>query len=175
VRRWAFNRFGRDYAPAKPREAMAAEPKLDMMLDFARNDIETWGCMQTGLKNRDGDPTRVHIVLQPCVGWTSKSLTAKEREMFEYDNALLNVMGQYTQPAVYEQCRLAYKQAAQDAGLDFHDMNEWLDDPQYASRELFTDVCHLTDEGNRLMANLLRQHLNWQIQANSEVDKVVLC
>ena len=160
VRRWATRRFETECTPPARKPTIPTRPKLELMLDFARNDIQTWGCIQQGLKNKDGQPTRVHVVLQPCIGWTTKKLTQLEQELFDADAALTETMRQYTTPDIHEQCVQAYEQAARDAGLDFHDANTWLNDPKYTPIELFTDVCHLTDEGSVIVANLLKQHLS---------------
>jgi hypothetical protein len=142
--------------PRAEKPALRFDEKLDLALGYLENDLETWGALQTGLG------FRAHYVLQPIAGWTLKPLSAVERELLDADRALIPSIGQYTGGEVHARCVERIRAACERGGIAFHDANPWLDDAAYAGRDLFSDVCHLSDEGNRVVAALLRENLDWK-------------
>jgi hypothetical protein len=132
------------------------EAKVDSINRFLANDLHTWGCLQqaTGCK--------VHFVLQPAIRWTRKPLTPMEAECFEADVVRIPSMMRYATPEFHTRYRAHISSLCQTHAIDFHDASTWLNEAPYAEKTLFTDVCHLTDEGNRVMAELLRTHLKWR-------------
>lgn len=144
--------LGRGAAAAPRRPAF--DEKLNAMLSLFAEDLEVWNWIRQRLD------CRVHFVLQPVIGWTRKPLTRVEKECFEADFDLVPSMRTYARADVYEKYRDALRRACDVQSIDFHDSNEWLNDSA-ASDDLFTDICHTTDAGNRLLAGLLRQRLRW--------------
>ena len=129
--------------------------KLGEIMRFVRNDLATWGQLQAS------GGYKIHFVLQPAIGWTSRRTTAIETECFEADLRLFPETRLFADRQVYQQYRAELAGACGSNGIDFHDANEWFEDPRFSRSELFTDVCHLTDEGNRIVADLLRERLSW--------------
>ena len=141
--------------PGKPIESRRASfsEKLSEIMGFVRNDLATW----SGLQSADG--FKVHFVLQPAIGWGNRPTTPIETECFEADLRLFPETRLFASTEVYRQYREQLRAACSNTGIDFHDGNDWLDDPRFSDEEIFTDVCHLTDGGNRIVAEMLRQRL----------------
>jgi hypothetical protein len=140
--------------PEKPRYTF--DEKLDLMLQVAANDIDSWASFHPN-KN-----FRVHYVLQPVLTWTAKTLTEVESECFEADLDLIPSMRVYTNQAVYTKVSTTLSEACQRSGIDFYDANVWLGDPKYSKLNLFTDVVHLTDLGNKVIAEQLLERISWE-------------
>lgn len=98
---------------------------------------------------------KLTYVLQPAAQWCRKPLTALERAILAEDSRLEPANAVYATPDFYSRFSADVAAACAAAGIDFRDANDWLDDPAYAAIEIFTDLCHLTDEGNRVVADRL--------------------
>ena len=131
------------------------ETKLAEVFGFVRNDLETWGGLQAA------GVCKLHFVLQPVIGWTRRPLTRIEDECFQADSTLFPETRLFASASVYREYRELIVAACKQHEIDFHDGNEWLEDSRLARDEVFTDVCHLTDAGNRIMAEAMRTRLNW--------------
>ena len=131
------------------------EEKFEETMRLVENDLETWGQLQSA------SGCKVHFVLQPALGWTARPQTRVESECFDADLELFPDTRLFASREFYLQYRDRLAQACRLHGIDFHDANEWIDSPSFAREEIFTDVCHLTDAGNRIVADLIRQRLCW--------------
>lgn len=145
--------LGGTTAPA-PRAAF--EEKLAQVMQFTDNDLITWGQLQSAAG------FKVHLVLQPAINWTKRPLTAVEAELFAADLELFPDTSLFASQRVYDQYRARIEKSCRANGIDFHDANVWLNDPRFAGEEIFTDVCHLTDAGNSIVADFLDAHLAWR-------------
>lgn len=131
------------------------DDKLTESMALAENTIHTWGLLQSGAA------FKVHFVLQPAIGWTKKPLSALERDCFEADAARLPELRLISSTAAYDRCRQALAASCERNGIEFHDANDWLNESRFAAEDVFTDVCHLNDNGNRIIADLLMRRLTW--------------
>ena len=131
--------------------------KLRMMTDYWLNDMHSWQCLQKQMG------FKVHFVIQPIIRWTEKVLTSIEAELFEVDTKLIPSMQMYANSNIYKSLREQFAVGCSKNEIDFFDSNEWLNNPMYASQEIFTDVCHLTDYGNHVIAQLLENKLDWKV------------
>lgn len=147
--------LGRASAEGHPSRT-SFEEKLEESMGFVENTIDTWGNLQStgGFK--------VHFVLQPAIGWTKKPLTAIERECFDADVALFPETRLFSSESTYDHCRNRLAAGCERHQIEFHNANEWLDEAPHLGEEIFTDVCHLSDSGARLVSGLLRDRLNWR-------------
>ena len=129
-----------------------AERRLTTVLERVVHNLQIWRLFEraTGM--------RVHFVLQPVLGWTAKPLTGTEKQAFESDLASFPFVRWFARAPVYRQVRDEIATGAAEAGIRFHDANEWLAG-EYAT--LFGDVCHFRDDGQRLMASYLERQLDW--------------
>jgi len=139
-----------------PGARMSFDEKLDESMGFVENTIHTWGRLQAS------GGFKVHFVLQPAIGWTKKPLTAIERECFDADVALFPETSLFSAASTYQQCRNRLAASCERNEIEFHDANEWLDEAPHVGEEIFTDVCHLSDGGARLVSGFLRDRLNWR-------------
>jgi hypothetical protein len=158
--RWLANRLhGKRAESVGVARSYDFDEKKAIMMDVLRNDLRTWGMLQRGSR------TKIHYVMQPLIGWTRKPLTPLERAMCDIDAAVETSVFTYANDREYRWLRGETAQACADNGIDFHDANEWLDDDRESNADLFTDVCHLNDRGNRRVAELLRERLAWNARS----------
>ncbi|MGE3991974.1 hypothetical protein [Pseudorhodoplanes sp.] len=136
--------------------AIQADEQFGIVCRLVANTLQTWGWLQaaTGV--------RVHYVLQASIGWTRKPLTQMESECFEEDLRRIESMKRFTDRGLYLKFREHVERACNAAGLRFCDANEWFNEPRFGDENLFTDSCHFNDHGNRLMADLLAERLEWK-------------
>jgi len=132
--------------------AEIADERLAMALDRVVNNLRIWRLLE------DAAGVRVHYVLQPVAGWMAKPLSDQEQAEFEQNVAGFPFIRWFTRPVVYQQVRTEVEAGAAAAGIRFHDANEWLAEE---SRAMFVDVCHFHDDGQRVMAEHVRRHLDW--------------
>ncbi|NJK91167.1 MAG: hypothetical protein HC904_04620 [Blastochloris sp.] len=144
---------------AQPRPLMDFQYKIDLQLELLENDLDTWRCLskEMGFK--------LHFVLQPAIRWTLKPLTFVEKQCFEADLKIHPSTLDYANSKFYEwYCRRLGGLCAR-RGIDFHDSNQWLNVPELSDKAIFTDVCHLTDEGNKEIAVQMQKRLKWNQDA----------
>jgi hypothetical protein len=156
-------RLFRDYLlwrlSRKPKTArQTAKPvrrdQFETVAELFDNDMQNWGALARGMN------AEIDFVMQPVINWTRKPLTSGERQLFDIDFAQEHFyMKKYAVPEFYRKYRGLVKASCERAGVRYHDANEWLSHPAHANSEIFSDVCHMTDEGNRLLARLLRQKI----------------
>jgi hypothetical protein len=129
-----------------------AERRLAIVLERVVHNLEIWRLLQ------EAAGMRVHYVLQPVIGWTSKPLTEAEKSSFDNDLAKFPFVRWFARPPIYRQVLDEIKAGADEAGIRFHDANEWLAEEDVT---IFGDVCHFSDEGQRLVAEQLDRRLDW--------------
>jgi hypothetical protein len=144
--RWAT----RNERPGLARRALSFDERLDALLAHVASGLAVWAALQRGW------PHRVHYVLQPVASWTARVPTALERALLADERQAIPGAAHLDAPDVYERVREAVESACAAEGIAFHDANEWLAEPAFASAELFVDSCHLTDEGYRLLGARVR-------------------
>jgi len=133
--------------------AASFEAKLPVSLDLTRNVMETWGWISkaTGIK--------VTFFLQPVLGWTDKPLTRVERMCTSADAKRVPAIAYYANRPVYQKISRHFQQACVDYGLAFQDANIYFDSITTNQGALFSDICHLTDEGASAVVRWMRGRL----------------
>lgn len=128
------------------------EQRLDILMELAVDTLETWSWIgaATGVE--------IHYVLQPFAAWTSKRLTAQERQRVEADRATIPAIPVMARPEVHDRLSHDISTACARLGLSFYDANHWLDEGA-DHLDVFYDVAHLTDEGNAFVAGRMREEL----------------
>jgi hypothetical protein len=141
--------------PAFTKPATAADfaVALPKMLRLMENALANWGDLAKGR----GIP--VDVVLQPIIGWTTKPLTAIERECFDADLLRIPQLALYTNAATHDQTAAVMRQACLEHGLGFRDANLHFDKLE-SKDALFSDVCHLTDAGTGALATWMSNPVN---------------
>ncbi len=129
------------------------EAKLSVSFGLTRNVMETWGWISkaTGIK--------VSVFLQPVLGWTEKPLTRIERMCTSADAKRVPAIAYYANRPVHQKISHHFQQACAEHGLSFHDANSYFDSLSVDQGTLFSDICHLTDEGTTVTADWMRKIL----------------
>ncbi|MEU4796689.1 IopA [Streptomyces sp. NPDC023327] len=107
---------------------------------------------------------RVHFVLQPALAWTGKPPSPEEKALIEENNQerrqMWDLFNEVLVPSVYP----AYSErlAAECAALDvpYLDANSALAAGRTADDWLFVDQVHLSDEGSRVLSQIITAELD---------------
>jgi hypothetical protein len=123
------------------------QKRLHSLLQLTNNVLETWSWIKkaTGME--------VIFFLQPVLGWTQKPLTRIEQLCTAADAKRVPAIACYANRLVFEKVHRHFDEACQRFGIDFHDANEYFDTLTTREGTLFTDICHLTDQGTRKTAD----------------------
>jgi lysophospholipase L1-like esterase len=97
----------------------------------------------------DLDGVRAVFLLQPILILTHKPLTDSERRMFSYNLRLDGPLLAYDFEQLYPQIATEMEAAAKSQGFSFLNLTDVFDQ---TSQQTFSDYCHLTSEGNRVIA-----------------------
>ena len=129
--------------------------KYEAVLARLGNDLTIWGALARGMG------ARFHYVLQPVVGWTDKRPSVTEQKIMAVDRINIPSLARYANREFHHHFAADVRQLCQTAQIDFHDANAWVGCGEGDGRSLFTDVCHLTDEGSEILARYLDTNLRW--------------
>lgn len=132
---------------------MSFERKLEQNLKNLSNQFSSWKALA------DGHGASLRYFLQPCVNWNDKAVSKVEAECYGADLKVYPSMADYANPAFHTSYSKSVKALCENAGIPFHDTNDALHSLG-ADIDIFTDVCHLTDSGNRVVADFIRQKSN---------------
>ncbi|HAS47563.1 MAG TPA: hypothetical protein DCS93_44210 [Microscillaceae bacterium] len=137
-----------------PAPALGFEEKMDMLLSQLHSDLQSW----TAFREQMG--FKLHFILQPSIGWTQKKLTPSENDCYSTDFKKHKVYYQrFVSQKTYTHYRDFLQKTLAQFNIDFYDANEWLNDKKFDEISCFTDVCHMTDEGNQIMADFIKNEL----------------
>ncbi|HLO78443.1 MAG TPA: hypothetical protein VK196_18460 [Magnetospirillum sp.] len=106
--------------------------------------------------------TRVTFVLQPVSFWINRSPPSAEARLFEEQKAVAEAGDLAIQEFIaksYERFAIDVAQACAATGIEFIDANPLVAAHPDANGFLFVDYCHLTDDGNRVLAEILAPRL----------------
>jgi hypothetical protein len=144
---------GRKLKPAPVMSAALVSEKLDSIFSVLANVMETWNWVQRA------QGIAVDVVLQPIAGWTRKPPTPDERACIAADDERIPLTKMYANHGVYEQVSNFYRQKCSEYGLRFIDVNPYFEHPSLEDQTLFSDFCHLTDNGTAVLGAYLRDQL----------------
>lgn len=132
-----------------------AEPakRLKMLEPWIRSCFATWADLGRGAG------FSVEYVIQPIIGWTGKPLAPFEEMTFSNDLENIPSLRGYANPQFGAMYKARLAALCSEVGIACHDANEWFEHSPMAHAELFTDVCHLTDDGYRVLAEELHRRL----------------
>lgn len=130
--------------------------RLRATLDRTVQTMKIWRILQDALD------MRVHYVLQPSIGWTTKRLTELEQSRWEEDQVQLGKAVRWlATEVVHQRLRDELETGAKEAGIRFYDANDWLADG-YDDTTIFIDVAHFEDAGQQIVADELERRLDWR-------------
>jgi hypothetical protein len=144
-------------SPVRPaeRNITGFDRRVEALMMLLQNELKTWASLARG------GGFQLHYVLQPALNWVLKAKNPLEEECLREDLKVHPQNGVFGTLAY----RLAYSARIADicrqVGINFMDSNDLLSGAD-AGRPVFTDLCHLTDYGNELLAGLLRDSFSTQ-------------
>ena len=126
------------------------EEKIQNLKKLISNDISSWKAFS------DKYQFKTIYILQPGIKWVDKKLTKKE--IFIYENQRVHLGETYYDKFMNKEIYLNHKnfleQQCLKNNIDFIDSNKIFKSfPE--NEDLFSDLCHLTDQGNKYLADYL--------------------
>lgn len=128
------------------------EKRVEALLILLENELATWAGLAKGLN------FELVYVLQPALRWSQKGTNAVEEECLSADAKLYVEMELFANRAFHQRYASRLSAMCGSLGIPFVDSNTLLDDVD-GSEPVFTDVCHLTDYGNEVLAKKLGKAL----------------
>ena len=128
--------------------------KNDLLVVY-RRDIVLWKLLTDALQ------IELHFVLQPFAKWIDKKLSPEEEELFkeldEIPNNTLSTVKRFINRDLHEWFVEHLKKICGSYGVSFFDMNRDISQRGMDGKWLFIDRSHFTDEGNRVVAEILKE------------------
>ena len=128
------------------------EEKIFYLRELVKNDIETWKALSEKLD------FNIVYIMQPCMGWTKKKLTAEEEFVFENQRLHIGIgtycFDQITKRSNYLSHKNFLSEICKNNNIKFIDMNDEIEKIEN-KESFFYDFCHLTDFGNKTVAKIL--------------------
>lgn len=114
------------------------------------NDLRCWRALSKEFN------FRIIYILQPAIRWSNKKLN--QHEKFLSDNQRVSIgekfYDKFMNKEVYQNYKQFINSQCKKNGIEFLDSNEILD--QFSEdKNFFLDLCHLTDDGNKYLAQKL--------------------
>ena len=131
------------------------EEKIQNLKKLISNDISSWKAFS------DKYQFKTIYILQPGIKWVDKKLTKKE--IFIYENQRVHLGETYYDKFMNKEIYLNHKnfleQQCLKNNIDFIDSNKIFKSfPE--NEDLFSDLCHLTDQGNKYLADYLSKNMD---------------
>ena len=126
------------------------EEKIDNLKDLISNDISSWKAFA------DRYEFRIIYILQPGITWVDKKLSENESFIYENQRAVLGekYYDKFMNKKIYMDHKKFLEEKCLENKIEFIDSNIIFQNfPK--NEDLFTDLCHLTDKGNKYLAKYL--------------------
>lgn len=127
--------------------------RMEALLVLLENELETWAALSRG------GGFRLRYVLQPALRWALKAENDLEEECLREDLRVHPQNGVFGTMVFRQAYSARIAAICRRLGVDYTDANDMLSGAD-GSRSVFTDLCHLTDYGNELVAGRLRDAFN---------------
>lgn len=124
------------------------EKKMEQLLINFDNEFKIW----SALAQQHG--SQLFYFLQPCMFWNNKQISEIEKECYNADLKIYPVINLYANSEFHKKYATTIARLSQKHNILFYDCNEAIDNVQ-KDVTVFTDVCHLTDAGNKLVADYI--------------------
>ena len=134
----------------KPRATF--KEKLSNLKKTLSNDLKCWNALSKEFK------FKIIYVLQPGIMWGNKVLNNHEKFLAENQRAVMGekFFDKFMNKEIYLEFKSFVISECEKNEIDFFDSNEILNSfPK--DKDFFLDLCHLTDEGNKFIAQHLIQ------------------
>jgi hypothetical protein len=124
------------------------DKKVEQLVTNLDNELKVWRALA------DKHDANIHYFLQPCMFWNNKLLSKLEKECYNEDLKLFPTMELYANKEFHLKYTEALKGIMQENKIPYYNSNEVFDNLE-EDKTVFTDVCHLTDYGNKIVANFI--------------------
>lgn len=143
----AYKIFASDRIPQRSVTQHGSNERLALAYEDLKADLITV---------RDLAPeARTRYVLQPAAIWCGKKLTSQEQKIIAADDAVEPANALYGSRAFHKMFSKGVKGICAQCEMEFIDANDWFGALNDDAISQFTDMCHLTDDGNRILAEKL--------------------
>ncbi len=137
---------------AKTKKRLNYKERVEAQLKTLENSLHIWQLLAKG------EGCKITYFLQPAINWTEKKLTNLERACFENDLKEVKELELFLNKDFYDYYSNRILEICVANGISFFDINPYLN--QFSDVTIFTDFCHLTDEGNRICSDFIREKIN---------------
>ena len=148
--RQLFRRHGANGDALTP---AAINARIEESLQVTSRDFQVWRAL------RDSLGFKITYMVQPFATATKKTISPEEAELFDILDAQQGPQWHSVYQHVgarYGSYALKVEEMCRENGIEFINGNDLLPDDGW----LFCDRVHLTDDGNRAIANILQQELS---------------
>lgn len=154
LRRKILNKFLKSNSSEKDNSAKSRKEDL---LDVLSRDISMWKMICNSLD------IELYYVLQPFANWVKKKPSSEESTLFaELDEYSRNHWKVLRDKLGYDQYLWFLeniRSICKSKDVPFFDMNKAISDMKLDGKWLFVDRIHLSDEGNRLAAKIIKEEI----------------
>jgi len=120
-----------------------------------KRDVETWKLFSSSLG------FELTYVLQPLCGWTEKRLSLEEEKLFKLlddrQGGHFKTLKECLDKEQYRWYSEGLENICRQAEIRYLDINKSLSGRKLDGKWIFVDRIHLTDEGNKIAADILRE------------------
>ena len=139
----------------KPESRDSTPLKREDLLYVLHRDIGNWRLLSKNVG------FELNYILQPTFAWLRKQASEEEERVFQeldsYPQNQWKVLKDKLNQEQYEWFLTNLREICNNHNVPFFDMNKGLSSKQIDKKWLFVDRIHSTDEGYKLMAEIIKQ------------------
>ena len=147
---WHQELFGKEKTLKTIKKNLNPEEHLQDIID---RNFMIWSTLASGMK------IKIDFMLQPVGSWCKKKLLIQEQKLFQEENnsKKLQRIYQYVDMAKYTLVKDILKKSAEKHNINFLDCNDIFSEKRFDKEWLFLSRFHVTDLGNKHIAETLIQ------------------
>ena len=147
---WNQELFGKEKTLKTIKKNLNPEEHLQDIID---RNFMIWSTLASGMK------IKIDFMLQPVGSWCKKKLSPQEEKLFQEENnsKKLQRIYQYVDMAKYTLVKDILKKSAEKHNINFLDCNDIFSEKRFDKEWLFLSRFHVTDLGNKHIAETLIQ------------------
>jgi hypothetical protein len=134
------------------------DARIMVATDILKRDLSHWAIVAKAIG------AELLFALQPLGSWPKRELNECEVELFDaldrHPSNSLHLIGSLLAQPVGEKYSRAMRHVCSEMGIDFLDLSLELSRRHCDNKWLFVDRAHFTDEGYRLLADIINSKIN---------------